>query len=168
MEYQHQEDKIIKCKILMYRQMKEMIKYVLILMILIVSMASSCDDKYQGKMVIRNNSDKKIYYWYAHWIYDKNHTNYHYPDTILPSKIPTYSIWFVGSHNKEEISGVSRTPNYKKIFSELPAGKFSIYIFTELPETQAEWDLIRENYNLIRKDITYQELIDNDFYIDFP
>lgn len=55
-----------------------------------------------------------------------------------------------------------------KIFSELPAGKFSIYFFPEYPETQEEWDLIRENYNLIRKDVTYQEFVDNDYYIDFP
>jgi len=135
-------------------------------MVVIVSMASSCDNKYPGKqMHIRNNTDQPINYWYAHWIYDKNHRNYHYPDTILPSKMPF--IRGIRANNTEDVCRVSSVPDWKKIFTELPTGKFSIYFF-EYPETQAEWDLIRENYNLIRKDVTYQEFIDNDYTIDYP
>jgi len=135
----------------------------------IISLASSCDDRHPGGLSIRNNSDQTVYYWYAHWIYDKDYKNYHYPDTILPSSQPSpYKIRSLIPNRATEVSSVSRTPNYEKIFSDLPEGKFSVYFFTERPETQEAWDLIREHYNLYRKDVTYQELVDNDWTIDYP
>ena len=147
--------------------MKTLIKHILVLIMIIVSMSSSCNDKNYGKpMRINNNSDQTIYYWFAHWIYDKNHTNYHYPDTILPAKQPI--LRQIEQHSA--VSGVERMsliPNWEKIFSDLPASKFSVYFFTERPETQEAWDLVREHYNLYRKDVTYQEFIDNDYIIDY-
>ena len=149
--------------------MKTMMKYVSFLIILIVSMANSCKEYPGTFMHIRNNSNQIIYCWYAHWIYDKNHKNYHYPDTLLPATMPSpYNIRGLIPHRASEVSGVSEIPNWKKIFSELPEGKFSVYFFTERPEKQEAWDLIRENYNLTRKDVTYQEFIDNDYIIDYP
>ena len=149
--------------------MKTLIKYVLFLIMGIVSMASSCNNKEEyGWLNIRNNSDQTIYYWYAHWIYDDNHIYYHYPDTILPSKEQIYTIWPVHPNSVVCIDRTSRHNNWKKIFSDLPAGKFSVYFFNEHPKNQEEWDLIRENYNLIRKDVTYQEVVDNDYIIDYP
>ena len=150
-----------------FRLMKTFIKYVSILIIGIVSMSSSCD-KHGEPLFIRNNSNQVIYYWYAHWIYDDNYTNYHFPDTILPSEERIYSIWPVNPNELTEISGVSKLPNWEKIFSDLPEGKFSVYFFTEHPKTQEEWDLIRENYNLYRKDVTFKDVINNDYIIDYP
>ena len=147
-----------------------MIKYILVLITIIVSLASSCNDKNPGKpLYIRNNSDQTVYCWYAHWIYDKNYKNYHYPDTILPASQPSpYDIRSLIPNRASSVGSVSRIPNWEKIFSELPAGKFSVYFFTERPEMQEEWDLVRKNYNLYRKDITYQEFVDNDWTIDYP
>ena len=150
------------------KKMKKMIKYIMVLITIIVFMASSCNDKDMGWLFIRNNSDQIVYYWYAHWIYDKNHTNYHYPDTILPSKERIYSIWPVHPNVVVCIDGTSRHNNWEKIFSELPEGKFSVYFFNEHPKTQEAWDIIRENYNLYRKDVTFQEIVDNDYIIDYP
>jgi len=152
----------------MYKQMKILIKHILFLILVIVSMASSCKDKDMGWLFIRNNSDQITYYWYAHWIYDKNYINYHYPDTILPSKERIYSIWPVYPNDVVCIDRTSKHNNWVKIFSKLPEGKFSVYFFNEQPKTQEEWDLIRENYNLRRIDVTYQELVDNDWIIDYP
>ena len=59
-------------------------------------------------------------------------------------------------------------PDWTKIFSKLPGGKLSIYFFNVLPETQEDWNLIRQTYDLIRKDITYQELKNNRFTILYP
>jgi len=145
---------------------KILVKYTMFLAV-IVFMLFSCVDRYYGKpLYIRNNTDQPVFYWYAHWIYDRNHTNYHYPDTILPSRIPT--IRAVPPNRAVDACRVSRIPNWERIFSELPAGKFSIYFFTEYPETQEKWDLIRENYDLYRIDVTYQEFVNNDYVIDFP
>ena len=149
--------------------MKTLMKFVLFLIMIIVSMAS-CVDKNPGKpLYIRNNSDKTVYCWYAHWIYDNNHTNYHYPDTVLPATMPSpYKIRDIIPYSASSVGSVSLIPNWEKIFSKLPESKFSVYFFTERPETQEEWNSIRKNYNLIRKDVTYQKFIDNDYIIDYP
>ena len=148
--------------------MKVAIRNVLFVVIAITSTGVGCT-KYSGKpMYLRNNSDQTIYYWYAHWMYDSNHRNYHYPDTTLPSRMPTRAFWSIRPNSAAGICGVSRIPDWVKIFSELPVGKFSIYIFTKRIQTQEEWDSVRKNNNFYRKDVTYQEFIDNDYYIDFP
>ena len=125
----------------------------------------SCGDKYPGEpLVIRNNTDKDIYFWYASWKMD-NFYNYHYPDTILPVEKPIL-INYISFHNSAR-SGEA-DPNWEQIFSELKHGVFSVYFFKELPENQSDWDLIRQNYNLTRVDVTYKEFVDNNYIIDYP
>ena len=145
--------------------MKKIIRNTLFVMMTSALLGSSCCDRYPGEPLgIRNNSDRTIYYWFSYWKTD-NYTNYHYPDTILPSKRPI-EISQIAPHNSTD-DGES-DPDWEKIFSELPEGKFSVYFFTEYPETQEDWDLIQQTYNLIRKDVTYQELVNNHYKIIYP
>jgi len=56
------------------------------IIILILFLSYSCKDRYHGQpLSIRNNTNERVYYWYAYW-QQENFTNYHYPDTILPEK----------------------------------------------------------------------------------
>lgn len=127
--------------------------------------SSSCCDKYEGEPLgIKNNTNKEIYFWFSYWKTD-NYKNYHYPDTILP-QIKPLDIGILNAKNSTIISEAD--PDWKKIFSELPTGKLSIYFFKSLPQSQADWELIRNNYDLTRKDITYQELIKNKYIVDYP
>lgn len=125
----------------------------------------SCRDKFIGEpLSIINNSDYRIYYWYSYWK-TEGYINYHYPDTILPIEKPVY-LNTIAPHNATGVGEAD--PDWRKIFSELPEGKFSFYFFKESPETQEDWDLIRQTYNLYRKDVTYQELVDNHYKINYP
>lgn len=125
----------------------------------------SCRDKYPGEpLSIQNNSDQRIYYWFLYWG-TTNFPKYHYPDTILPSEKPVH----LNSIAAKNASGDGESdPDWAEIFSKLPEGKLSIYFFNVLPETQEDWNLIRQTYDLIRKDITYQELKNNNFTIYYP
>ncbi len=135
-----------------------------ILLIIIIS-SLSCKEKYSGEpLTIRNNSDARIYYWFSYWK-NENFTSYHYPDTILPEEKPI-EINSIASHNSTGIG--ESDPNWKEIFENLNGRKFSIYFFTNNPDNQLEWDLIRQNYNLFRKDITHQELVNNNYTINYP
>ena len=126
---------------------------------------SSCRDKYPGEpMALRNNSDKRIYYWYPYWNPNKNWVDYCYPDTVIPQK--RFYLQSIAPHNSVVISEAD--PDYATIFSKIPSGKYSVYFFDKNPETQQEWDSIRDNRLYYRKDVTYQELVDNHYVIYFP
>ena len=104
--------------------MKTFIRFVALFLIAILSLRSSCIKKYPGEPLgLRNNSDQRIYYFYPNWKYKEDWTKYCYPDTILPQeKIHLHSI---GPRNATAVG--EGNPNWKKIFSELPAGKYSVY-----------------------------------------
>jgi hypothetical protein len=147
----------------------------IIIMLLVFPLCIPACNEYPGKPLgIGNNSDHRIYYWYAHWSnydlstqYHYNYTDYHYPDTILPKERPAV-LNFVNSHEIADTGGECKIPIWEKIFSELPNGKFSVYFFKEYPEIQEEWDSIRNNNAYYRKDVTYQEFVDNDYNIYYP
>jgi hypothetical protein len=83
----------------------------------------------------------------------------------LPSEKPI-SINSIASKNA---TGYGESdPNWIEVFSKLPEGKLTIYFFTELPATQEDWRLIRQTYDLVRKDITYGELKSNNYRILYP
>lgn len=145
--------------------MKTIIKNMQFVIIAFVSMGSGCTESVVP-IGIRNNSDQTIYYWVER-PHSRNFPNHHYPDTILPKGLTTLIFPIVPGQMTDLVK--AQTPaNWTRIFSELPAGKFSIYFFTERPRTQEEWDSVRKNNNFYRKDVTYQELVDNDYIIDFP
>jgi hypothetical protein len=126
---------------------------------------ASCKDKYPGgPLVIKNNTDNRIYHWFAHWN-GSDWKLYHYPDTILPEKRPP-SIFSISPYNS--ITASNADPDWVTIFSELPAGKLSVYFFLEDPSSQEKWDSIRINHAYYRKDVTHQELIDNNYVISYP
>lgn len=141
------------------------IRFLTMIAILLSVLLGSCTDKNRGEpLTIRNNSDQRIYYWFSYWKTD-NYTNYHYPDTILPEMMP------VGLNSiapQNAIGDGEADPNWEQIFSELPAGKFSVYFFKISPEDQSEWDSIRQTYNLVRKDVTFQEFKKNNYSISYP
>lgn len=134
----------------------------------IISMSiaiSSCIDKHIGEPLgVKNNSDARIYYWFAYWK-TENYTKYHYPYTILPEKKPVY-LNSVASHNTAGYG--EDDPDWEKIYSELSDGKFSIYFFNNQINTQEEWNVVRQSYNLYRKDVSYQELVKNNYCINYP
>ena len=125
----------------------------------------SCRDKYQDEpLTIQNNSDQRVYYWFSYWR-TTDFPKYHYPDTILPSERPIS----INSIAPKNATGDGESdPNWTEVFSKLPEGKFSIYFFNESPTTQEDWNLIRQTYELVRKDITYNELKSNNFTILYP
>lgn len=121
-------------------------------------------DEFLGKesLCVRNNSDSEIYYWYSH-----QYTQHHFPDTILPIEKPF--IDYVGIGNCAG-SDAGQNPYWQTIFSQLPGDKFSVYFFETYPETQEDWDELRNNMEELveRKDVTYEELKANDYVIEYP
>jgi hypothetical protein len=131
-----------------------------------ITQINSCRDKNPGQpLSITNNTDERIYYWYSYWK-TEGYINYHYPDTLLPNEKPAY-FSSVAPHNSSGTGG-DVDPDWIKIFSDLSGGKFSVYFFDEPIETQQEWDVVRQTYDLFRKDVSYQELVDNNYSIDYP
>ncbi len=137
--------------------MKTLIKYIFIFFIL----CSCHPEKFPGKAIrVKNNSVERIYYWYS-----KSYDVYHFPEIILPIEKPVL-ISSCDANNIELASGYD--PDWVEIYSQLPEGKFSIYFFDELATTQEEWDDIRFNHMVLRKDITFEELKNNDYIIYYP
>jgi len=126
---------------------------------------TSCVNKHVGEpLTIKNNSDIRVYYWFAYWK-TENFTKYHYPDTILPENKPV----FLNSIAPHNATGDGESdPDWEKIYSELSGSKFSVYFFDNQINTQEEWDAIRQSYNLHRKDVSYQELVNNNYCINYP
>lgn len=137
----------------------------LLLLMAVPFFLGSCKEKYPGEpLTIWNNSKYDIYYWFSYWK-TENHTQFHYPDTTLPIHKPTGILLILPSH---AIGPGEADPDWITIFSELPAGKLSVYFFEKYPDTQADWDSIRLNYDFVRKDVTYKELMDNNYNIYYP
>ena len=136
-----------------------------ILLFITILFNISCRDKYQGEpLTIQNNSNQRVYYWLSYWR-TTDFPKYHYPDTILPSEKPIS----INSIALKNATGYGESdPNWTEVFSKLPEGKLTIYFFPESPATQEDWNLIRQTYDLVRKDITYSELKSNNFRILYP
>lgn len=152
--------------------MKVLIKFLTFMCMCVVFSAASCRDNFYGEpLALKNNSDSRIYFWYVSW--DRFKLNdfipqYHYPDTVLPTQIPQDLNMFnsIAPHNSVVTSEAD--PNWQAIYSKLPAGKLSVYFFPILPETKEQWDSIKENRAYTRKDVTYDELVANQWRINFP
>lgn len=134
--------------------------FLLFLLILLTSCPNEYNDGSKS-LLIRNNSDEVISFWYS-----RTYSVHHYPDIsmqitkpqLIPALIPNGGAG-VGPDN----------PDWEFIFSQLPEGLFSIYFFETKPETQEDWDILRNNVeNLYRKDITLGELIENNYTIEYP
>lgn len=122
----------------------------------------SDEDLGSKSLCIDNQSGQEMYFWFSH-----DFSNHHYPDTSLPSELP-YSIRGAGSGGCVG-SNVGKSPSWETVFSQLPEDKFSVYFFESYPETQEQWDEIRNNPEMVyRKDITLDELINNDYTIEYP
>ena len=136
----------------------------LLLLSFISFMLVACHpEKFPGKALhIKNNSNERIYYWYS-----SEYSVFHYPDTILPFERPVF-IASCSAKNSDLASGYN--PNWNNIFSQLPDDKFSVYFFETYPETQEDWDELRNNMQelVYRKDVTYEELKANDYVIEYP
>lgn len=135
---------------------------VIINILLLFVIAISCHpDKFPGKSLsIKNNSESRIYFWIS-----DNYSLYHYPDTILPTNKPLYI------NSSPSLGGAGsgiNDPDWNNIYSQLPQGKLSIYFFDKYANNQAEWEEVRVNHFVIRKDITFEELKNNDYIIYYP
>jgi hypothetical protein len=137
---------------------------------------SSCVDKYPGgPFCIQNNSNDTLWYWYPNWKYYDNWPRYCFPDTVLPfsmthtGKVTSLHITVTKRLLPGNIRAVGeQDPDYQTIFASIPSGKLSVYFFKYVPETKTEWDAMFEKYDLFRKDVTLQELIDNEYIISYP
>lgn len=129
---------------------------------LFILLTNSCvPDKYQGKaMNVNNNSDERIYFWIS-----DDYSIYHYPDTILPTNKPLY-INSAPAHGGAGSGGID--PDWNNIYSQFPQGKLSIYFFDKYANNQVEWEDVRVNHFVLRKDITFEELKNNDYIIYYP
>lgn len=134
-----------------------------IFVVLLCILAAACHpDTNEGKsLAIKNNSDERIYFWYS-----KTYSTGHYPDTILPAEKPIY-INSAVAHGKAGAG--SEDPDWNKIYSELPAGKLSVYFFPTNPSNQQDWDAITNNPEGVERiDITLEALKQNDYIIEYP
>lgn len=124
----------------------------------------ACEPNEHGKhaLNIKSNSNQEISCWYS-----STYSEYHFPDTILPVNKPV-GVIFIGVNNGSLASGVD--PNWNNIFSQLPDDKFSVYFFETFPETQEDWDELRNNMEelVYRKDVTFEELKANNYVIEYP
>lgn len=146
--------------------MKKILKIGLLLLLSYIVASSSCRDKYPGEpLVIRNNTNNRIYYWFAYWNNFPEWKSYHYLDTILPNIRPP-GIFSISAQNSTVDGEID--PDWETIFSKLPAGKLSVYFFMEDPEKQEKWDSIITNNAYSRKDVTFQELVNNNYSIYYP
>lgn len=136
-------------------------KYILYFSLVFI-VACEPNEHGQNALTIKNNSEHDIYYWYS-----SKYQNHHFPDTIVPNEKPI-SIFFINANNGVLASGVD--PNWNNIFSQLPDNKFSVYFFETYPETQEDWDELRNNMEELveRKDVTFEELKANDYVIEYP
>lgn len=137
--------------------MKTLLKYFFFLTLL-----NSClPEKFPGEPLhIQNNSTERIYYWYS-----GEYNTFHYPDTILPINKPVF-ISSCAASNSNMSSGYD--PDWNTIFNQLPEGKLSVYFFDKYANNQEEWEDIRINHVLLRKDVTFDELKNNKYIINFP
>ena len=137
----------------------------IMLLTIALALLSSCNDKYAGEpLVIKNNTNARVYYWFNYWNSD-SFPSFHFPDTVLPPQ----KLDYIGSVAPFSASGDGEEdPNWDLIFSKLSSGKFTIYFFDTFPEDQSGWDSIRINYALHRKDITYTDFIEDGYSISYP
>jgi len=118
-------------------------------------------DRFPGKSLsIRNNSDERIYLWFS-----RDYSIHHLPDTSLPEAIPV-NFNSVAPNAGAGVTGYD--PDWESIFNQLPEGKLSVYFFDRLATNQAEWEEVKANHLILRKDTSFQELKDNNYVIYYP
>lgn len=135
--------------------------FVLLSVTILLVGCPSDEDLGSQSLCIKNTSGKSIFFWFS---YDFN--NYHIPNVLLPSEIPML-IRGAGSGGCVG-NDVGQSPKWDVVFSQLPEGKFSIYFFDKLATTQEEWNDIRVNNMVLRKDVTFEELKNNNYTIFYP
>ncbi|MCZ8331023.1 MAG: hypothetical protein O9282_06905 [Flavobacterium sp.] len=136
-------------------------KYLIVIISLILFGCPSDEMDGAKSLCIKNTSGATIFFWFS---YDFD--NYHYPNIILPENIP---LLIRGAGNGGCVGNdVGQSPSWENVFSQLPNGKFSIYFFDKLATTQEEWEDIRVNHMVLRKDVTLEELENSNFTIFYP
>ena len=139
------------------------IKYLLILFICVIGL-TSCPENVSGveHLCIKNKSNKEMFFWYS-----KEYTAHHYPDTLLSIEIP---LQVRGAGSGGCVGGMEgHITSWEDIYSQLPAGLFSVYFFDVFPSNQEEWNMLRNSPHLIhRKDFSFAELEANNYTIEYP
>jgi hypothetical protein len=121
----------------------------------------SDEDLVSQSLLVKNTTNERIYFWFSY-----DFTFYHYPNINLPADIPLY--FNSAPANSGAGNDVGQSPKWDVVFSQLPEGKFSIYFFDKLATTQEEWEDIRVNNMVLRKDVTFDELKNNNYTIFYP
>lgn len=123
-------------------------------------------DESLGKhsLCIKNNSGKQMYFWFSY-----DFSQFHFPNTTLPLEKPS-NIRGAGSGGCVG-NDAGQYPSWDNIFSQLPAGKFTVYFFetNTYPETQEDWELLLSDPNKIHiKNATLDEIRENNYTIAYP
>ena len=113
-------------------------------------------DDYVGKgLELVNNSSTDVYFYNS-----EDFTVGHFPDTLLPIEKPIGLQPIVANGS----SGKYVDPNWPLIYSELPEGKFSIYVFSKEEVDNSDWEQIQTNYSILKRiDFTFEELKNSDY-----
>ncbi len=146
-------------------------KTILILILpLLLIIHSGCPKGVTGEeaLCIVNRSGNEMSFWHS-----ENYPTSHFPDTVLPVVVPIrdgYASPIRGAGKGGCVgSNVGQRPLWDEVFSDLPAGLFTVYFFDTRPTTQAEWDVLRNDTSKVhRKDVTYEFLKNNSFTITYP
>ncbi len=132
----------------------------IILPFLLLTLAFTCEPDNDGKaLLLVNNSDLDVYFHHS-----SDLSVGHFPDTILPNERPIGLQPIIANGR----SGTLINPDWNSIYSNLPDGKYSMYVFSKQQVDTTDWEIIAEN-NLIlaRIDKTRNELEESDYTFEF-
>lgn len=135
-----------------------MIQKLTILVLLIITLAFSCEKPPGAKSVyriwIKNNSSIGISY-----LISKS-----YPDTLIPDAENSL-LMLTPSEDKT----YDQKEKWEMFFAQLPAGKLSVFFFNNDTLANYGFQQVRATYNILsRKDITLQDLQNNNFTVTYP
>ncbi|RZK10421.1 MAG: hypothetical protein EOO46_10820 [Flavobacterium sp.] len=134
----------------------EKIKFYIIFLVFITSCK---DDDVDGSLLLINDSDKNVYFYCF-----QDYPLMHYPDTILPVERP-YGMQFI---KKNGASGKFTNPSWDNIYSQLPDGKFSMYVFDADLVDAVPWSKIKSNYRVLQRfDLTLYDLQNSNYTIKY-
>ena len=126
----------------------------------LLTLAFTCETDNDGKaLLLINNSDLDVYFYQS-----PDLSVGHFPDTILPIERPI-GLQQIMANGR---SGTFTNPDWNSIYSDLPDGKYSMYVFSKQQVDTTDWEIIAENnFILARIDKTQNELEQSDYTFEF-
>ena len=139
--------------------MKNIVKITLVFLILLLT---GCpEDKYPGTVLgVQNNSSSAVYFWYS-----SDYTIHHFPDISLPEAKPLY---FTSVAANSGAGMGEDDPDWIDIYSQLPDGKFTVFVFSKDVVDNTPWETVRDDYLILERfDVTLEELKALDYTLTY-